>query len=308
MNLSPTYRVTMRKKNISSEHHEQTNSRQQRFSTQVLNLVKIISDFGNPFLEQSQDLLVLDTRNVMPENAINTVNNIENIGMNLFRQYFEHRLTSRNKSLFDPISKNKLPIFSRATTKIISKDNSEVVSLKKNCQLFSQLYISCQVRDGNLEEFFHHENQTFPPALSKDGTARSGTKLNLLTCLEEIHISTQDIPVVDCVIHDGPAIVNILSPAGCATFQDYASKIFFPFVNRQLDKCSRVDIVWDIYRGNSLMVFAREKRGQGIRHSVLPDSKIPSNWHSFLSVNENKVELFKFLVTESSNIETSKTV
>ena len=195
---------------IGIKHHEQTSSRQHRVSAQVLNLVKVISSMDNPFLEQSQDLLVLDTRNIMHENVINTINTIEKIGKEQFHKFFEDRLRTRKKSLFDPISKNNLPIFSRATKKL-TKDQSQVASLKKNCQLFSQLYISCQVRDGNLEEFFCHENQTFPPALSKDGSLRSGTKSDLLTCLEEIHLSTQDVPVVECIILDGPAIVNILS-------------------------------------------------------------------------------------------------
>lgn len=85
-------------------------------------------------------------------------------------------------------------------------------------------------------------------------------------------------------------------------------KVFQPFLRRQLQTCSRIDIVWDIYLENSLKSSARNKRGQGTRHRVLPDIKIPGNWHSFLRVNENKEELFKFLAIESTSFQTDKTI
>ena len=43
-----------------------------------------------------------------------------------------------------------------------------MTSMKTDVELFSRLYISCQMRDGNLEDFFQYENQAWPPALSQD--------------------------------------------------------------------------------------------------------------------------------------------
>ena len=37
---------------------------------------------------------------------------------------------------------------------------------------------------------------------------------------------------------------------------------------------------------------------------VLQDLKIPSNWHEFLCVDQNKIELFKFLTVETSQLQT----
>ena len=88
--------------------------------------------------------------------------------------------------MFEPIKKNKLPLFSNQTPmgKKQSADKQTIVALKENCSLFSQLYVSCQVRDGNLEEFFKHENQSFPPSLSSVGDLRSGNKSDLLSVFE----------------------------------------------------------------------------------------------------------------------------
>ena len=128
---------------------------------------------GTPFLEKSGDLLVLDTCNIVNENVVTTVNSIETLGNEHFRDFIKDRLKSPTKCLFDRIRKNKLSHFSQATTKRMSTKQIEVATLKKNCQLFSQMYIACQVRDGNLDEFFSYENQTF---VQKNCDLRSGTK------------------------------------------------------------------------------------------------------------------------------------
>ena len=36
-----------------------------------------------------------------------------------------------------------------------SKEKMKLQSVKTDCQLFSKLYIGCQSRDGDLDEFFH---------------------------------------------------------------------------------------------------------------------------------------------------------
>ena len=91
-----------------------------------------------------------------------------------------------------------------------------MASLKSDVGLFSRLYIGCQSRDGNLEEFFRHENQVYPPALSDDGNLHLGTKSDLLICLEDICASQTEAPVTSSVIVDGAAIVQMLKPAAAS--------------------------------------------------------------------------------------------
>ena len=60
-------------------------------------------------------------------------------------------------------------------TRWLSSDTSRAASsskekvLKDNCQLFSRLFISCQTRQCDLQEFFKHENQPTPASLSDSG-------------------------------------------------------------------------------------------------------------------------------------------
>ena len=65
---------------------------------------------------------------------------------------------------------------------------------------------------------------------------------------------------------------------------------------------SRVDLVWDVYISNSLKSFTRNKRGKGVRQRVDDASPLPKNWKEFLRVDENKVELFKFLCDHSTKM------
>ena len=190
-------------------------------------------------------------------------------------------------------------------TKKSAKHQPQVAMLKKNCQLFSLLYIACQVQDGNLDEFFSHENQTFPPSLSKDGMLRTGNKSDLLPSLDDIKDTSQDKPSVKCIVIDEPAVANILAPMNCTTFKDSWKKVFLLFNLQQLQSgCRKVDFVWDVYLENRLKESARIKRGQGVCRLVLQDLKIPSNWHEFFCVDQNKIELFKFLTVETSQLQT----
>ena len=60
-----------------------------------------------------------------------------------------------------------------------------------------------------------------------------------------------------------------------------------------------LDIVWDEYIPDSLKSMTRHKRGKGTRRRVQPNIQMPGNWQAFLRINENKMELFKFLAEQS---------
>ena len=142
-----------------------------------------------------------------------------------------------------------------------------------------------------MEAFFSHENQSFLPALTQFGQLRSGTKLDLLQCLEKISPAIAEVPTVEALLLYGAAIVNMLKPGPSRTFQEYSQSVFLPYVKGQLRNVQRVDLAWDKYNTDSLKATSRSKRGKGIQRRVKPDTKIPSNWAAFLRVDENKQEL-----------------
>ena len=176
-----------------------------------------------------------------------------------------------------------------------------VTLLKSEASLFATLYVACQTRDGDMDTFFSHENQPFPPSLSSFGQLRQGKKSDLMACMEPLAQSTnQTRPNIDVAIMDGAVLVNILRPSSCKTFSDYASDVFVPYINRELQQACRVDIVWDQYFDNSLKAHTRESRvsGPSRRRRVEPSTPVPKNWQQFLRVITNKIELFKLLSNE----------
>ena len=146
--------------------HPSLASTQHTFAKHVLSLLASCEDMGNPFIEDSVDMLTLDTKVVMNKDAIRTVNAVEEIDQRLFTESVVDRLKiASNKPLSDIVSKNKLALFSIPQTKQRSRSKEQVASLKTKCTLFSRLYIACQARQSNLDSFFEHENQACPPSI-----------------------------------------------------------------------------------------------------------------------------------------------
>jgi len=108
------------------------------------------------------------------------------------------------------------------------------------------LYIRCQNRDGNVTEFFSHENQACPPSISDGGQLRSGNKSEILSCLESLAIN-HTCPTVSAMIVDGPVLFQMLKPGLTRTFLQYHQKVIMPYVQKQLDSIQRIDIIWDEY-------------------------------------------------------------
>ena len=130
-------------------HHDQTTHVQTAFADDVHSLLSVIEDFGNPFEEESADLIVLDTKIIAGSEAVETVRNVRKIGQEQFKTFTQERLVERTKPIDDFITRNKLKVFGSPKQKVVSKEK-QVTSLKSDVGLFSRLYIGCQTREGIL--------------------------------------------------------------------------------------------------------------------------------------------------------------
>ena len=147
----------------------------------------------------------------------------------------------RTKSINDAIRRNKLKVFNTSTPRSVSKGKQQLASLRNDVALFSRLYIGCQTRDGNLEEFFGHENQACPPAMSDGESLRLGTKSDLLKCFEEFSSAQSEVPDTTCLVLDGAVTVQMLKPAVANNFDDYAQDVFIQYLSSMLQTVSRLD-------------------------------------------------------------------
>src|SRR5688572_27272173 len=112
---------------------------------------------------------------------------------------------------------------------------------------------------------------------------RQCTKSDLLDCLQKVEMSiVREQPVVSCVIIDGATVVQMLKPSFKMTFADYANNVFRPHISSYFRISERVDIVFDVYKSDSLKLATRAKRGDGVRRRVVSDCNVPTNWQEFL--------------------------
>ena len=84
-----------------------------------------------------------------------------------------------------------------------------------------RLYIACQNRDGNIEDFFKFENQPWPPSPSQVGELREGTKADLVKCFSDASSQTLEQLSVDTIILDGAFAVQMLQLIAASTFKEY---------------------------------------------------------------------------------------
>ena len=173
-------------KQPTTKHHEQTKGMQSSFYQDVKELVKVIEEMGNPYLDETEELLVLDNKEVASPDVLRSLQIIEKCGQDQYQAFVDERLKKRSKSVFDPIKRNNLHLFHKKSSNTLSKSKIQAASMKSDCSLFARLYIACQVREGNLDTFFKHENGPFPPSLSNNGQLRQGTKSDIVDCLENL--------------------------------------------------------------------------------------------------------------------------
>lgn len=282
----------------SQNHQENKPAIQSAFAKDVVDPVSSVEELGSPFKETLEDLIALHTKDIMNEDVVRTIRTVRQVGRQQFKAFLRERLKDKTKLLTDTLKKNNLPTFNVQEKKLVSKDKAKVTVLKEDCALFSTLYIACQNREGNLEDFFKFENQPWPPSLSQMEQLQGGTKADLVKCLSDASSQTVEQPSVDAIILDGAVVVQMLQSTAVRTFEEYVDSVVAPYILRQLEEVKRLDIVWDVYKDDSLKKVTREKRGSGQRRKVLLSTRIPSDWKGFLRVDDNKDKLFKLLATK----------
>ncbi len=267
-----------------------------RFRKDAKSMHEAFIENGNPFEEESDDLFSLHTKVSVDKSLVAKLQTVMEQGHTQFSNFVHNRFIDKSVDLDDKIPRNKNKIFTTQVTKKTKNGKIKLVEAKQEIQLFSRLYIACQTRDSDLNEFFSHENHAYPPSLSLGGEMRKGNKSDLLTCFASTSEPVHEIPSATATILDGAAIVHIVKPDGCKTFAEYAYQRFVPFIMRMFGgNTRRVHLVWDTYKKDSLKAAERARRGYGERRIVTDATPMPRNWISFLRVDENKVELFAFL-------------
>ena len=134
----------------------------------------------------------------------------------------------RCTSIRQSIKWNNLPLFKHSKPKGVSKAKQQVATLQSDCSLFCHPYVASKFRDGNLKEFFSHENHPWPHALSVRGKLNLPSKKSELLKLPEEGTPPRVPSTYHAKVYDGTAIVYALPAHQASTFGEYGDKVFLP--------------------------------------------------------------------------------
>ena len=106
---------------------------------------------GNPFIETSGYLLNIDTKMIMSDKKVKSINEIKEKGQRQFEDFSKGRLNSKpNIPLSVPLSRNNFSLFNINNGKSQNKNKQQMKILRENYNSFLKLYIACQNRIGDL--------------------------------------------------------------------------------------------------------------------------------------------------------------
>ena len=202
---------------IDSKHHEATVGAQTAYFKNVKAMTTVLQDMGNPFQDESSDPLSLDSKNVAHTSLAQLVATHHQRGLQQFDEFLGG-LHNEDCSFYNPITNNKVAFFKQAQRVSSSKENA----LKRDCRLFSPLFISCQTRQCDLQKCFRHENQSSPASLCDGGKLHTCQKSQLTEILQAQVNMPERAPEGEVIIVEGSAMVNTTPPRTSKTFDDYA--------------------------------------------------------------------------------------
>ena len=192
------------------------------------------------------------------------------LGVEQYSSYKEGVFVLRSKSIYETIKRNKLSLYKNTNTVVISKTQKNVASLKQDYQLYSNFYVACQNREGDLEEFFAYENHAYPRSLSIYGKMRSTDKSDTINIFKNIVETSIVKPDFTAGILDGAAVVQAVVPKGSTNFEQHCKNEFtvYLFKKYRQSTLNRSDIVFHIYLDHSIKNSTRNNRGFGKRIKI----------------------------------------
>ena len=257
---------------IDSSHRKATLGAQTAFFDNMKAMTTVLQDMGNPFQDESSDLLSLDTKNIADPSLAKLVATHHERGLQQF-EVFLGGLHNEECSFYNPIKKNKVAFFKQEQHVSSSKEKA----LKGDCRLFSRLFISCQTRQCDLQELFRHDNQSSPASLGDRGKLHTCQKSQLTEILQAQVDMPKRAADGEVIIVDRSAMVNTTPPRTSKTFEDYAREDILPKIKFYGATYKIVDVVFDVHRKSTVKGEARMRRGQGMLRRVTGTSKTPIN-------------------------------
>jgi len=281
-------------------HADLQQPRIQKDEETVSAVVSLIQAWVNPFSEK-QDLISISTAKSAPRDIASDLMKACDIGEQSYATFQNERLENdpSAKPFHDPMKTNKLKTFTNMCKKKVVKTSGKDIILKADRSLFGRIIVMAQGRNLKMEDILSHPLGPLPWALSTpDGLLRKTNKASLATTLQKNVTVADQLPQNPASVVDGMNLVQRVK-GDQATFGDIATTIL-SMALREGSKSTRIDVVFDTYRENSIKNSERSARGEETGHQLqgITSAQIVRQWRSFLTGITNKTSLISFIVSE----------
>ena len=225
-------------------------------------------------------------------------------GIRAYKEFREERLeTNPPKTKFhDRLKKLNLKTFANLNVKNSYKVARKQVILQADRNLFAKMILIAQTRKFDIKEVLAHRLGPIPWALATpEGTLCKTAKSSLPNRLRKNLKPVEAIPEESACIIDGMALVQKLD-ANHMSFGE-VSTMLLNMVLREGASCKRIDVVFYVYREQSIKNAERIRRGSSsstLFTTISPGHKI-KQWRQFLGSSDNKNKLVLFLVNDWSS-------
>ena len=279
----------------SNKHHEDNESFNQRFSSDVSRLVKCITvnTFTQNHLTKLNNLKV-----IVPETARSVIENLEKCRKEQLTAFISGRLVLRNVPISHTITTNKIDTWN-CTNRV------EKVEFSLSISVLKKMNSACEYRKDLAKKLFEQEINNIPQSLCVDG--KNGIELSHGSKSEitkRFHSPKSIVlPYKSSIVIEMLPLIKAKASAthtgSLANFREFSLLVYYK-VMKYGTNYDRIDLVFDRYFEKSHKERTRSPRGEGSQYLFEGDStKIPFKMaDSFLKSSENKNELNEYLATK----------
>ena len=177
--------------------------------------------------------------------------------------------------------------------------------------LLSRCTLSSADGDQPIDVISREDLSVFPPSIAEaDGTLKKGEKSKLKAAILKatgiqpltIQPASHDTETGALVV-DAMSVIHKLAPDPGTTFGNYALLFLRVLLKKMRENnCIRLDVAFDRYMVNSIKGTERLRRSAGNTMNSLEivsdQMAVPKNWSDYLTVEQNKINLFTFIQSQ----------
>lgn len=278
----------------SCKHPDLQGTRIQKDEQNVAAIVNLLeNDWTNPFAEMS-DLISLSTGVFASQEVTDDLLGAYEKGEAAY-QTFQTNCLQKGVGFYDRKQKINLRMFGENKKKAVLSSSKEVI-LTADRRLFGTMILIAGKRNLDMKAVFSHPLGPLPWSLANtDGTLKKTNKAALTQHLESLVEPSDDTSEPYATVIDAMCLIQKLHGDN-HTFDELSCFVLGAALHAG-GKSARIDVVFDVYRNESIKSAERIKRGsqEGVRfHNIKPEHKI-KNWRRMLACSESKTKLAHFL-------------